>query len=103
MSPVILYPVIVAVSAIYHLHHPFHGKMATLFRVLERKLPNGKKNSPLHEHTSHQISDYLASCITHHYVTNSNTYYNYNRNYPAVLQIVLPLVESSKFGNAIAA
>jgi hypothetical protein len=32
-----------------------------------------------------------------------NTYYNYNRNYPAVLKIVLPLVESSKFGNAIAA
>jgi hypothetical protein len=29
----------------------------------------------------------LASCITHHYVTNSNTYYNYNRNYPAVLKI----------------
>jgi hypothetical protein len=46
-----------------------------------------KKNSPLHEHTSHQISNYLASCITHHYVTNSNTYYNYNRNYPAVLKI----------------
>jgi hypothetical protein len=46
-----------------------------------------KKNSPLqHEHTSHQISNYLASCITH-YVTNSNTYYNYNRNYPAVLKI----------------
>jgi hypothetical protein len=32
--------------------------------------------------------------LRHHYVTNSNTYYNYNRNYPAVLKIVLPLVES---------
>jgi CPA2 family monovalent cation:H+ antiporter-2 len=33
-----LYPVIVGICN-HHLHHPFHGKMATLFRVLERKLP----------------------------------------------------------------
>jgi CPA2 family monovalent cation:H+ antiporter-2 len=33
-----LYPVIVAVSALPHLT-PFMVKMATLFRVLERKLP----------------------------------------------------------------
>jgi hypothetical protein len=46
-----------------------------------------KKIARYSTNTSHQISDYLASCITHHYVTNSNTYYNYNRNYPAVLQI----------------
>jgi CPA2 family monovalent cation:H+ antiporter-2 len=34
-----LYPVIVAVSAITTFTTPFMVKMATLFRVLERKLP----------------------------------------------------------------
>jgi hypothetical protein len=52
---------------------------------------------------SHQISDYLASCITHHYVTNSNTYYNYNRNYPAVLKIRFAVSGKLKIWNAIAA
>jgi CPA2 family monovalent cation:H+ antiporter-2 len=78
-------------------------KMATPFQSFRTKITSEMvKIARYSTNTSHQISDYLASCITHHYVTNSNTYYNYNRNYPAVLQI-LPLVESSKFGNAIAA
>jgi CPA2 family monovalent cation:H+ antiporter-2 len=98
-----LYPVIVAVSAITTTT-PFMVKWLPFQSFRTKITSKWLKNSPLqHEHTSHQISNYLASCITHHYVTNSNTYYNYNRNYPAVLKIVLPLVESSKFGNAIAA
>jgi hypothetical protein len=41
----------------------------------------------------------MASRITHNYVTNSNTYYNYNR----ILLSPKSVLVASKFGNAIAA
>jgi hypothetical protein len=68
-----LYPVIVAVSAITTFTTPFMVKIL-LFQSFRTKITSKwLKNSPLqHEHTSHQISELRG--ITHHYVTNSNTY-----------------------------
>jgi CPA2 family monovalent cation:H+ antiporter-2 len=83
---------------------PLHGKMATPFQSFRTKITSEMVKKIARYSTNTQaIKSATTWQVLHHYVTNSNTYYNYNRNYPAVLKIRFAVSGKLKIWNAIAA